>query len=62
MMRAQREMTAAAGDSNMNGSNGAKGVLPSPPDLGESIDNLRAEVASARILVQQVKQKPAMLR
>lgn len=64
MARAQREMTAAAGDSGMGGgsSSGSRGALAGPADLGESIDNLRAEVASARVLVQQVKQKPALLR
>lgn len=54
-------MAAAAGASDSPGSQGGSGkraALAAPPDLGEAVDNLRAEVASARAVVQQLKQQP----
>jgi hypothetical protein len=67
MFRAQKEMAASAGSdgsSMMGGNNNDKnrGALIAPPDVAECVDNLRAEVASARALVQQIKQKPSMLK
>ncbi|KAH7619054.1 hypothetical protein Ndes2526B_g06004 [Nannochloris sp. 'desiccata'] len=70
MFRAQKEMAASAGgdgSSMMGGGSGNKndknrGALVAPPDVAECVDNLRAEVASARALVQQIKQKPPMLK
>ncbi len=66
MARAQREMAAAAGGDSISMSGGASGsgraLIAAPADLGESVDNLRAEVAAARALVQQVKLKPAVLK
>ena len=72
MFRAQKEMAASAGGdgSTLMGSRGGRGknskdknrgAIP-PPDVAECVDNLRAEVASARALVQQIKQKPTMLK
>jgi len=71
MFRAQKEMAASAGSDgssmmgggSSNGSNDKnKRTLVAPPDVAECVDNLRAEVASARALVQQIKQKPLMLK
>jgi hypothetical protein len=73
MFRAQKEMAASTGgdgssfmtggSSGSNSSNNKnKGTLLPPPDVAECVDNLRAEVASARALVQQIKQKPAVLK
>ena len=68
MSRAEKEMAAAAGGdgsmlSNGRNSNGSsRAALAAPPDVGECVDNLRAEVASARVLVQLIKQKPELLK
>jgi hypothetical protein len=74
MFRAQKEMTASAGgdgSSFMSGGGSRTGsgsndknrsALVAPPDVAECVDNLRAEVASARALVQQIKQKPTVLK
>jgi hypothetical protein len=68
MFRAQKEMAASAGGdgssfmSGSGGSNDKNRALTAPPDVAECVDNLRAEVASARALVQQIKQKPSVLK
>ena len=58
MARAQREMTAAAGGSTISsGGSGGDGGPGSgaPPDLPALVDDLRAEVAATRAVVQQLR-------
>ena len=66
MARAQQEMRAAAGASSSGGggggsSSGGSSTLGSAvgetPDLPALVDELRAEVASARAVLQQLKQQ-----
>lgn len=63
MDRAQREMVAAgANPSQLTSGSSSSAYASVQPDVGECADNLRAEVATARALVQQIKQKPAVLK
>jgi len=64
-------MSAAAGGVSVGSESGISGTprpgtdvsgLATPPDIGEAADNLRAEVATARILVQQIKQQQQQKR
>lgn len=65
LARARREMNAAAGindDSSLastskSGTSRTRSLTPTAPDLGEAVDNLRAEVASARALIRQIQQQ-----
>ncbi|KAL4859221.1 putative thylakoid lumen protein [Chlorella vulgaris] len=63
MARAQREMAASAGGSGSSvASDGTStttfgSAAGAPPDLPALVDDLRAEVASARAVVQQLKLK-----
>jgi hypothetical protein len=62
MARAQREMAASAGGSGSVASDGTStttfgSAAGAPPDLPALVDDLRAEVASARAVLQQLKLK-----
>lgn len=61
MERAQREMAAASGADGAPGGGGSGGAAglggsaAAPPDLPALVDDLRAEVAATRAVVQQLK-------
>lgn len=57
MSRARREMLTSAGasDASGSGSGGADLGSAAPPDLPALVDDLRAEVAATRAVVQQLK-------
>lgn len=64
LARANREMLAAAGaeesaaaSSAGGSSSGGSSAPPPVPDLAAAADDLRAEVASARAVLQQIKQQ-----
>lgn len=58
-------MAASAAPSTIDAGEGNFHVTmrtPLAPDLGEAVDNLRAEVASTRAIIQQIKQQPNVLK
>lgn len=55
VIRAQREMSQSTGLSGQVPN--ARASLPAPIDEDEAVDNLRAEIASTRSLIQKARKK-----
>lgn len=55
VVRAQREISQST-NSSLQGSDAIKS-LPAPIDEDEAVDNLRAEIASTRSLIQKARKK-----